>query len=145
MTEPLPDTWNDRDLPVLRTVVRLYDETLQVVRASTVVEETGLTKEEVVRAGVALGSAGLVAAQGRGGQKITMFGGVTAEARRIAGSWPTPESGVDRLIAALEHIAENTEDDEERTRAQQLVSFLKTSGKQVGLTIVSAVLTGQVT
>ena len=26
MTEPLPDTWHNRDLPILRAIVRLFDE-----------------------------------------------------------------------------------------------------------------------
>lgn len=124
MTEPLPDTWHSRDLPVLRTVVRLYDETMRVVRVQTVVEATGLSDDDVRRAGIALNAAGLVETGGTGQKKILMFGGITAEARRLTGSWPSADSIADRLLATLEHLAANGSDEVVQSKARKAADAL---------------------
>lgn len=148
MTEPLTDTWHSRDLPVLRAIVAIFDETQDIVMPGDAAAAAGVSLDDAQKAILALDGDGIIDASitaFAGGYMVDFVRTVTGRARQAAGSWPTPESGVDRLIAALEHIAENTEDDDERTRLRQFADFLKTSGKQVGISVVSAVLTGQVT
>lgn len=144
MTEPLPDTWNSRELPVLRAVVRLYDETMQVVSVQDVERETGLSRADVQRAGTALDTAGLLTVKGSWQVKVMHLGRPSAEARRLAGSWPTPESGADRLIAALRELAEHGTEDE-RTRAQKLLDGFTDAGRQIAVSVAAAIITGQVT
>lgn len=144
MTEPLPDTWYARDLPVLRVVVRLYDETMRPVRINVVEEETGLSRQDVQRAGIALVSGGLVTTSGASQMKVLMFGGVTAEARRLAGSWPSPETAADRIVEALEQIAENTDNEDTRTRARKILDGFAGSGRQIAVGVGTAVINGQI-
>lgn len=124
MTEPLDDTWHSRDLPVLRIVVKLYDETMRPVRVSAVEESTGLSRADVQRAGVALGAAGLVTTSGAAQLKVMMFGGVTAQARQLTGAWPSAESIADRLLATLEDLAEHAGDDVTKSKARRALDGL---------------------
>lgn len=124
MTAPLDDTWHRRDLPVLRTVVRLYDETMHVVKIGEVEEATGLSPDDVQRAGIALAAAGLVDTRGAAQLAVLMFGGVTAEARRLAGSWPSADSIADRLLATLNDMAEHGSDEVVKTKARKAAEAL---------------------
>lgn len=146
MTEPLPDTWHWRELPVLRIVVGLWD-TEQMPLAIGQVKSALPTLEprDVERALSALLDEGIIEGQRWGDGVVNHRIRPRPGARALAGSWPTTATGVERLIAALENIAENTEDEEQRTRLQQFAGFLKSSGQQVGLSLATAVLTGQVT
>jgi hypothetical protein len=146
MTEPLPDTWESRELPVLRTVVQIWD-TEQMPLAIGQIKSALPTLEprDVERALSALLDEGIIEGQRWGDGTVNHKIRPRRGARALAGSWPTAETGVERLITALENIAENTDDEEERTRIQQFAHFLSSSGKQVGLSVVTAVLTGQVT
>jgi hypothetical protein len=144
MTEPLADTWDSRDLPALRAIVQLFDASeYNDVRPEEIERESGLTNAQVNRAAVALHDDGLIEMTSAGPGELLWVTKVSGEARRMVGAWPTAESGVDRLVAALEQIAQNTDDEEDRTRLQQFAGFLKTGGKQVGLSVATAVITGQ--
>lgn len=124
MIEPLADTWHSRDLPVLRTVVRMYDEELRPIAAGEVMAETGLTDRDITRAGMALRQAGLVDVMIAVGPAVLRFGSVTAEARRLAGSWPSPDNIADRLLAALADIAEHGSDELTKSRARKAAEAL---------------------
>jgi hypothetical protein len=155
VTETSLDTW-PRDVAILQRIVATLDArpdrviTFSEIGLGTTAHQ-GQTygTEDVKRAVRKLHDGGLVHAvwidesRSPGGQSFVQS--CTRAGYEKAGAWPTPETAVDRLIAALEHIAENTEDDEERTRLQQFAVFLKTSGTQVGLNVVTAFLTRQVT
>lgn len=144
MPDPLPDTWHARDLPVLRELVRLCDETpLEYVTIEEVIEATGLSELEVTRSGVALASDGLIKKLGNMDQVLSDFIEPSAEARRLVGSWPTSESALDRMISALETIAANSDDEEDRTKAQRFAVWLRTGASTVGLSVASAAITGQ--
>lgn len=106
--------------------------------------ETGLDSTQVEIAVNALESAGLVDAAYFGGG-VQHVKRVSGDARRAVQSWPTPETGVDRLIAALEDIADNSEDEDQRTRARKALDALTGAGKQIAVSVTSAVITGQIT
>ncbi len=131
MTEPT--IWDTQHGPVLRAAVHALnaDRNFGGVRLPVIIEATGLEPEDVVAACRALEATGYVEMRwnmppGRAASVVR----VDERAQQYAGAWPTPESGFDRLIAALEHIAENTEDDDERTQLRQFASFLKTSARK---------------
>jgi hypothetical protein len=66
MTEPLPDTWNDRDLPVLRAIVRRLEEKPVggFADIGDIAAELGLSWDDVRRAAANLDRAGLVTVGG---------------------------------------------------------------------------------
>ncbi len=67
---------------------------------------------------------------------------VTQTALYAVGAWPTPETALDRMLAALDKIAQNTDDSGTRTNAQRTAAWLRSSAT-VGLTVASAMITGQ--
>ena len=145
MPEPLPDTWHSRDLPVLREVVRLLDETIGApVRATEVETNLAMTEDDVQRAGLALETAGLVQVEGVDQLAVLFFSDVSASARRAAGAWPTPESALDRMVAALEAIAANTDDEDTRTKARKLLDGITGAGRSIALAATTAAVTGQI-
>jgi len=146
MTEPPVDTWQ-RDVSVLRAIVPALD-TQSLAMTDAIAEDLGLPERDVKLAMRNLHRGGQVVAHimhDGGGDWDIWASDVTRDGLERSGAWPTPETAVDRLVAALEQIAQNTDDEEERTRLQQFAAFLKTGGKQVGLSLVTSVLTGQVT
>jgi hypothetical protein len=68
---------------------------------------------------------------------------VTEKALRAVGAWPTPETALDRIIAALEAIAENTDDEDTRTRARRILAGFAGAGRQIGIAVAGAAITGQ--
>jgi len=59
--------------------------------------------------------------------------------------WPTPETALDRMIAALEAIADNTDEDEDtRTRARKILDGLGGAGRQIGISVAAAAIGGQI-
>jgi len=124
MNKPLADTWHSRDLLVLRAVVRVYDQTLEPVDVEEVEEATELSEDDVQRAGVALGRAALVDTNGAWGKHVMEFVSVSAEARRLAGQWPSAESIADRFLAELEDLAAHGPDDVVKSKARKALDAL---------------------
>ena len=145
MSDHLDDTWTHRDFPVLREVVRLFDlsEPDAPVWAEAVADATGLTLQDVSRAGLALEADELVTVDGYAERPVQRFLRVSGAARRLAGIWPTPESALDRMITALEAIAEHTDDEDTRTRARKILDGMTGAGRHIGLAAATAVVTGQ--
>jgi hypothetical protein len=143
---PLPDAWFTRDLPVLRAIARLVDEPEfggnpylgQVVPAS------GLPKGEVVAAARALASAGYVEVLTTYSGEIVRFTGISPEARRLAGLWPTPQGEWDRLLEQLSTRAEQAPTDVERDRWRRLAEAAAAVGPDDGALLMSALIGGYV-
>ncbi|GAB3135279.1 hypothetical protein GCM10027289_28710 [Tsukamurella serpentis] len=122
----MADTWTTRDLPVLRAVVELY-ETGAGSQPFRIAEATGFDEATVSRALRALYREPYFEEPARDhGGEILFVGAPTGDALRVAGQWPTPENQLDRLIAAFEAVAaDDTQPEEERSRARQLGLSLK--------------------
>jgi hypothetical protein len=131
--QPLDDTWEGRDLPVLREAVRGADAEPNVgIRFEAISAATGLSVDDVYRAARALEDAGFVTVHGVIPPHASRINHVSAEARQITGAWPTPEHALDRMVAALEAIAGNTEADEDtRSRARRALDGIKAGGRDV--------------
>jgi len=124
----MEDTWTNRDLPVLKAVVQIYDETgAYITRAIDIQQKTGFDQSTVQRALRALQTAPFFqeVGGGRSGNDIFSVGPPLGNAYQVAGAWPTPETQLGRLIAALEAVAANeTSDEPERSKAKQAALWL---------------------
>lgn len=141
----MTDIWNEEHLPVLDAAVHGVDADTQLsgIRIHDIAATTGLTDDQVMRALRALESDALVevrwAMPARAGRVVRVSG----EARRIVGVWPTPGDAFARMIKALEAIAENTDDEDTRTRAKKILDGMTGAGRQIGISVATAVVTGQ--
>lgn len=144
-TTEVTETWHNRDLPVLRVIVRLI-EAHPTRRPSPrhVADELNLSDDDVIRAVYNLKRGELVRPVGpqRGGRMHEMLD-VTHAGLLQSGAWPTPETALDRMIAALEAIAEHTDDEDTRTKARKLLDALKGAGTTVATSVAAAAITGQ--
>jgi hypothetical protein len=134
MTE---DTWNARDLPVLRAVVDIYDGSgTYLTRATAIERHTGLDRETVQRALRRLHSQPSFfekVVEASGGQ-IIMVGPATADALRVAGAWPSPEQLLQRLVSALETAADDdARAPDERSKFRQAAAYLGSFATQVAI------------
>lgn len=134
------DTWNDRDLPVLRAVVELYDER-GLVTDHDVVGATGMGQATVRRALRALTGeepAFFRALPDNGGGYTLTH--VTGTAYRTVGAWPTPAALVDRLIAGIEEAAESAEDEETRGRLKRTAAYLGGGVRDIVVEVAASAL-----
>ncbi len=123
------DTWTNRDLPVLKAVVDIFEDDDDNIDPREVAARTGLDYDAVQRALRVLykhpyldRDSGLTDANG----EIMFAGEPTAEGLRAAENWPSPQGLVDHLVAALERAS----DDESRDAEQR--SLLKRTALALG-------------
>lgn len=143
---PLDDVWFRRDLPVLRAVARLVDEPAHggAPYLGQVVPASGLPKPEVQAAARALAGAGYVEVLTTYSGEIVRFTGISPEARRLAGLWPTPQTEWDRLLEALAARAEHAPTDVERARWRAFAEAATGVGPDDGALLMSALIGGYV-
>lgn len=139
----MEDTWFSRDLPVLTAIVELMDDPSARPKGSQVAEASGYTKDEVARALNALDGeyATVRKAMSGGDPGPWIVLEVTPAARRAVGQWPTPENVADRLLAALEQAADQTVDEEQRSRLRRAADSLKGLGRDVLPEVIANVIT----
>ncbi|KQP26179.1 hypothetical protein [Aeromicrobium sp. Leaf272] len=156
MTKPLPDTWYSRELPVLRYIVSQSESERPRISAGWMSMEVRAADgsnfgiDGVVRALRALERDSLIQMQWFENSPNSPTVGVmdsyvidfSAEAYRIVGQWPNPESAADRMIAALEQIAEDGTEDE-KTRAQKILAAFAGAGQQIAVGVATAMITGR--
>ncbi|CDQ43119.1 hypothetical protein [Mycolicibacterium neoaurum] len=132
MTE---DTWHNRDLPVLRAAVDIYERTGRTMKPRQIEQECGFDAETVQRALRVLNlQPYFEKTSGAFGGGILLVGAPTAEALRVAGQWPTPEGQLERLVAAFEAVAaDDTRPEEERSRAAKVGLWLTGALSQVAI------------
>ena len=140
----MEDTWISRDLPVLDAVVRLLDEPGHgLLFGRTVAEHTGLGKGAVESALLALSPDYVRLGRqmsAEGGIDLLPLDGVTAEARRAVGQWPTADSLVAQLIDGFNDAADREPDPERKNRLQAIASGLGGSVRDVAVDIVARVI-----
>jgi hypothetical protein len=145
-SEQLPDVWFSRDLPVLRAISRLVDSPAHggAPYLGQVVPASGLSKRDVTAAARALVSAGYVEALTNVAGEVVRFTGISAEARRLAGLWPTPQGEWDRLREQLAVRAEKAPTDVERARWRAFSEAAEAIGADDGALLMSALVGGYV-
>ena len=147
LDRPLPDVWFTRDLPVLRAIARLVDSSehgSSPYLLGAVVPASGLPKAEVIAAAKALVSAGYVGALTNHAGDIVRVTAISAEARRLAGLWPTPQGEWERLIEQLAARAAHAPTDFERSRWQAFAEAAGAVGPDDGALLMSALIGGYV-
>ena len=147
MTSPLPDTWFTRDLPQLRANARRVDAPEHggsPYLLGAVVPASGLPKAEVVVAAKALASAGYIEPLTNHAGDIVRITAISAEARRLAGLWPTPQGEWDRLLEQLAARAERAPTEVERARWRAFSEAAVAVGDHDGALLMSALVGGYV-
>jgi len=146
LDRPLDDVWFTRDLPVLRAIARLVDQPEHGGRPylGQVVPASGLPKPQVQAAARALHDAGYVDVLTTYSGEIVRFTGISAEARRLAGLWPTPQGEWERLLEQLTARARNAPTDVERRRWQAMADAAVAIGPDDGALLMSALIGGYV-
>ncbi|MGY1744909.1 hypothetical protein [Blastococcus sp. SYSU D00695] len=144
---PLPDVWFTRDLPVLRAIARLVDEPRHggaPYLLGSVVPASGLPKAEVVAAARALADAGYIEPLTNHAGDIVRITGISGEARRLAGLWPTPQGEWERLREQLATRAEQAPTDVERQRWRAMADAAAAVGDDAGALLMQALVGGYV-
>lgn len=139
----MDSTWENRDLPVLAAVAEELDRE-HATDPDTIARATGFEYEQVQRALRALSSEEppLLQVRVRGGGDISIVWGITGEARRRVGAWPTADSLAARLVEALGEAAEQTPNPQERTRLQEAGKALANIGQAALAGVIANALTG---
>jgi hypothetical protein len=143
---PLPDVWFTRDLPVLRAIARLVDgpEHGGNPYLGQVVPASGLPKADVTAAARSLASVGYVEVLTTYSGEIVRFTGISPEARRLAGLWPTPQGEWDRLLEQVTARADRAPTDVERARWRALADAATGLGPDDGALLMAALIGGYV-
>lgn len=143
MTTQPSDTWT-RDIAVLRAVVAKYLDEDRPIGAHELETELDLSRDELLQAYKNLHRGGYV--RGASNERTISYHvfDITERALREVGVWPTPQTALDRMIAALEAIADHTDDEDTRTRARKILDGLTGAGKTIGLSVATAAITGQI-
>jgi hypothetical protein len=76
--------------------------------------------------------------------EIVRFTGISPEARRLAGLWPTPQGEWDRLLEQLAARADHAPTDVERARWRALADAAAAVGPDDGALLMSALIGGYV-
>lgn len=142
----VPPTWEARDLPVLRAILEVVEETGRTyVTPQQIVQRTTFDTTVVNRALDALAYADppmLAKATRYPGGGYMHVGPPTERARRAVGLWPTPGDLADRIISALDHAAEYAATDEDRGKIRKAASFLAGAGRDLLVQITTKALVG---
>jgi hypothetical protein len=136
-------TWEPRDLPVLDAVVRHFDEHPEATRL-TLQEVAQLASRDVMdvyRALKELSPTYIKLQDLWGGQPDALVWGVTDDARRAVGQWPSPDVWVDRLVQALREAAEREPDPERRSRLRAMAEGLGGFARDVAVGVLSGGIT----
>ena len=147
LDRPLPDVWFTRDLPVLRAIARLVDSSdhgSSPYLLGAVVPASGLPKADVIAAAQALAAAGFIEPLTNHNGDIVRITAISAEARRLAGLWPTPQGEWDRLLEQLAARAANAATEVERSRWQAFADAAAAVGPDAGALLMSALIGGYV-
>ncbi|WP_324273329.1 hypothetical protein [Blastococcus brunescens] len=132
---------------MLRAIARLVDSSdhgSSPYLLGAVVPASGLPKAEVVAAAKALADAGYVEPLTNHAGDIVRITGISAEARRLTGLWPTPQSEWERLTEQLAARAAHAPTDVERARWQAFADAAAAVGEHDGALLMSALIGGYV-
>lgn len=125
----MPDTWSTRALPFLRSAVARY-ETYGDADSEEIAADTGLDYRVLRETADRLRDEGYLDLRFQGGGSFYVTG-VPERGLVAVQAWPSPESLVDRLLNALEALAEDAPTEEERSRARKALGWLRGFGEGV--------------
>lgn len=140
------DRWNRIDLPVLRELAIAAERDDDTALVDDIAERLHVRPRDVMKAYEALRRTGFVEAHFTHDSGGEYFGIKLSErALQVTELWPTPDAALDRMISALQAIADNTSEDiDTRSKARKLLESLRGAGRDVGISVVTAAITGQI-
>lgn len=134
----MEETWTGRDLPVLRAIVEVFERTGSVMRPNEIVQQSGLTGDQVESALNALEGEDppfITKLDRRASGGISLIGRPTGHARRAVGAWPSAETMADQIVRALEEAAEREPDAERKGWLRKSASYLGNAGRDLAVEI----------
>ncbi len=137
------DTWAGRDLPVLNTIVEVFEETGRGMTPKQIEMRTGLDANAVQLALKALDSECppfLSKLEWMVSGQVSFIGAPTGQARRAVDAWPTAEAIADRLVKALDEAAERQPDKERRGLLRKAAAYLGDAGRQLAIEIAATAI-----
>lgn len=138
----MDSTWESVDLPVLEAAVRFVGDRgwAELPQEFGLAPMVGLDAEGVEKALLRLDGEYIVADRVGGGLPNIGVNKIYPAARRAVGQWPTPETVAERLLTALESAAEAEQDEDKRTKLRQVAGFLGSTGKDLLVNVLAAVI-----
>lgn len=120
---------------MLRAAVEIDERTGSFANARELEKATGLDSETVQRALRSLSRGNYFGEFPRDFDgMISVVGAPTETAFRTVGKWPSPETQLERLIAALQTAADDdSRPDEERSRFRQAATWLGTTASAIAI------------
>lgn len=142
--------WETRDLPVLRAIVELTEEGSDYVEPHAIASRTGLDGDQVQRALRSLSgedppffSVTENPSLG-GGPSFFDVHNPTGHARRTVGSWPTPQSLAESIVAAFQEAADNEADEAKKGKLRRVAESVREAGTGVVVGVLANVISGQI-
>lgn len=136
----MEDLWFSRDLLVLKAVVAKVEKRGHADTRNLRID--GLTEEDIKRALKSLADGGFFTdTESSAGGRHELVWGVTGEARRAIGAWPSPENLVDRLVEQMRLAAEAAEDEETSSRLRRTAAWFGGVGRDLMVEITAAAIT----
>lgn len=142
----MDETWTNRDLPVLRAIVEIYEETGHAMHPGPIEAATGLAGEDVQAALRALNLEDppfVTKMQRYSSGHVSLIGAPTGHARRAVGAWPTAESIADRLVNALDEAADREADEERKGFLRKAATYLGNTGRDLAVEIGATAINRQ--
>jgi hypothetical protein len=132
------DTWINRDLPVLKAVVDIFeDDGEDNIEAGEIERRTGFDDETVQRALRVLYKHPYLereSGMSDGNGRVLYAGEPTGDGLRAAENWPSPQGVIDRLVAALEQAAtDESRPPEERSMLKKAALTIRGAAYQVAI------------
>lgn len=141
----LDDVWTTRDYPVLVTVARMLEQN-DMVQAVEVAEATGRPHRDVVLALVNLGHKHLtVQDSSTYDGRDNYVTGIRPGGLEAVGQWPSSDVAAERLIAALDALADKSPvDSPKRKRLLAVRDGFLNAGRDVMVDVAAAMITGRI-
>jgi hypothetical protein len=140
VTEPLEDVWTTRDYPVLREVTERIDSGQSMVSSDEIAAAIGLSSEDARLAGLALERRGFVDLATASAAGPVFFQNVDGAAYLVTGLHPDGDDALSGLVQALQQAAEQTGDEDERSRLRKAADGLLNVSREVMVGVMTAFL-----
>ncbi|RKN48232.1 hypothetical protein [Micromonospora endolithica] len=141
----MEDTWESRELPVLRAIVEISDEGVRDMDSRDVAKRVGLDLETTLVALFALAGERpplfkYEDASDFDGRDMCLIREPSGHARRTVGTWPTPETLADRLVQAMQQAADQEPDEEKRGWLRKTADWLGSAGRDIAVDVAGTAL-----
>jgi DNA-binding MarR family transcriptional regulator len=131
------DTWASRELPILRAALQQIEAGESFVKFGTLTEELGIDRGQLTIALRALDDAGYIEAYFSMGGAVAVKN-VTERTRRELGAWPSANSLLEQLVAALTAAAEAEPEPEKKSKLRGAADVLAGMARDIAVTAIAS-------